>query len=182
MTMMMKSTCMAQVSIPWNAHCAIKKEGGGGLKRVYIFFFFFFYSKKRPCSIREMLGFPHPEAQTRESDHGLNRLDEERPLQAANRRDSLDDLDPTYAKVNKHKEGTTVPDSVEPEYSSPSPSLEPDEKPPEVPPRPAVNLLSPQQEQKDGEEERNIDIPDSAYVSLLSLFVFLLFSFALVGF
>jgi hypothetical protein len=27
--MMMKSTCMAQVSIPWNAHCALK---GGGTK------------------------------------------------------------------------------------------------------------------------------------------------------
>jgi hypothetical protein len=25
--MMMKSTCMAQVSIPWNAHCALKKRG-----------------------------------------------------------------------------------------------------------------------------------------------------------
>jgi hypothetical protein len=25
MMMMMKSTCMAQVSIPWNAHCALKK-------------------------------------------------------------------------------------------------------------------------------------------------------------
>jgi hypothetical protein len=25
---MMKSTCMAQVSIPWNAHCALKKKRG----------------------------------------------------------------------------------------------------------------------------------------------------------
>jgi hypothetical protein len=27
MMMMMKSTCMAQVSIPWNAHSALKKRG-----------------------------------------------------------------------------------------------------------------------------------------------------------
>jgi hypothetical protein len=161
--------------------CSLRNKKRGGTK-TQTCIHLFFNSNKRPCSIREILGFPHPEAQTRESDHDLNRLDEaRRPLQGANSRDSLDDLDPTYAKVNKPMESTAVLDSLEPEYSSPSPSLEQDEKPPEVPPRPAVNVLSPQQEQDEGEEERHIDIPDSAYVSLVSLFVFLLFSFALVG-